>query len=443
MAVQSEIQAAINQIANRRNISVESILDSIADSIKTAINRQYDADVNIEVEIDEDGDLVAYVDKEVVKKVKNEVVEISTEEAKRIAPDVEEGDTVSVEVSFNQFGRIAAQAAKNALISNVSTAERNAILDKIRAMEGEISSAKVRRMRGKVAIVEVEGGMARLPEEEQIPNEYYKINETYRVVIVGVEEVNGRDEIIVSRSRPEFLAKLFELEVPEISSDTVEVKAVAREVGSRSKVAVHTDQEGIDPVGSCIGQQGARINAIMNELGGEKVDVILWHEDKDKFIENALSPAEVKSVTYDEKEGEALVKVADDQLSLTIGRGGQNVRLAAHLTDAKITVQSPSLEGEGIADDEDVDEIYEQTSKVREKMEKDSSESEDTDSADSEKGSNVEEDAEEADSEKDSDTEKDTEKVDSDAEKLEEETDTNSEEDQVADNEDNEEVADK
>ncbi|MBN1374155.1 transcription termination/antitermination protein NusA [Candidatus Dojkabacteria bacterium] len=368
MAVQSELMTAINQISADRGIDADTVYQSITDAIKSAYEKEYGSDVEIDIDIDQrEGILKAFLTKTVVKSVENNQTQVSKKEADTLTGQkVKIGDKIKVEVPVSDFGRIAARAAKNVLIGSIRTAERESIFDDIQTKIGNVVSAKIQRMRGETAIVEVDRAIAIMPPEEQIGNEFYKIGERYRVMIKGVEEVNNRKEVIVSRATNEFLAGLFEIEIPEIASGSVEIKSTAREVGFRSKVAVTSDQEGIDPIGSCIGQKGVRISNIMNELGTEKVDVIEWAENPERFIANALSPAKVIDVKINNKN-EAIVNVDDDQVSLAIGREGQNVRLAAKLTGYKITVTAKSLKKK-LTSESDVEELNKAAIEMREKI---------------------------------------------------------------------------
>ncbi|HOU75778.1 MAG TPA: transcription termination factor NusA [Candidatus Dojkabacteria bacterium] len=371
MAVQTELMTAINQIASERSITKEEVIATISESIQTAIKKEYGEDMQTEIHFDEnDGSMMLYVVKIVVSRVVNKNTQISVKEAKEIGINAKKDEIVKIELPLHQFGRIAAQAAKNALIQGVRTAEKQSIFKEITHKKGSVVTAKIQRMRGRTAVVEIDKAIGLLTPEEQIPNEYYKLNERYRVLIVGIEEINGQEEILVSRSRNEFLEGLFELEIPEISSGTVVIKKIVRDPGIRSKVAVFTDQEGIDPQGSCIGQRGVRITNIMNELGTEKVDIILWNDNPVKFISNALSPAKTLEIKINNKTKEAKVAVEDDQLSLAIGREGKNVKLAAMLTGFMITITSPTLKGKSISSNAEVNDMYDTLSIVREKIEK-------------------------------------------------------------------------
>ncbi len=258
---------------------------------------------------------------------------------------------------------MAAQTAKQVIIQRLREAERKMVFDEFSGRVGELVHATVQRREGRLVFIDLGHATALLPPDEQIPRERYEIGNRYKVILTAVNAGHRGPEIVVSRSHPDLVRKLFEFEVPEISSGSVELKAVAREAGMRSKIAVSTDEDNIDPVGSCVGQRGTRVQTIISELGGEKIDIVEWSEDTESFITSALSPAEIKKVELNDEQQSALVTVAEDQLSLVIGRSGQNVRLAAKLTGWKIDVISEggSLVDEGgesadLVSDEDIKE---------------------------------------------------------------------------------------
>ena len=277
-----------------------------------------------------------FATKVVVDSVKDEEIEIALNEAELISPNVELGDSVEIEMPSDDLGRIATQTAKQVLLQKIRESEKEAVISEFNDKIGEVFTALMQRMQKGMAVMEIGKATAYMPQEEQISNEFYRVGDRYKVLLKSIVD----SSIIVSRADPQFLIELFKLEVPEIESGVVEIKAVAREAGSRSKIAVVSHQDGIDPIGSCVGQRGMRIANIMNELGEEKIDIIEWDEDVEKFVANALSPAKVESV--DIEDDTATVVVPSDQLSLAIGRDGQNVRLAWKLTDIKI-----DIEGEG------------------------------------------------------------------------------------------------
>jgi N utilization substance protein A len=275
-----------------------------------------------------------------VKKIRfNSDRHIMIEEAKKTQKDIKPEDEIEFPLPRpEKFGRIAAQTAKQVLLQRIREAERESILSEFIQKKGEILSGIIQRKEGDTIFVDIGKTVAVLPREEQIPGEFYKVSSRMRFYCLQIKETSREPEVILSRSHPKFLSKLFEIEVPEVSSGVIEIKSVAREAGSRSKIAVATTEEGVDPVGACVGQRGTRVNAVMQELGREKIDIITWKEEAAGFIENALSPAKVVDVKI--KKNKAEVKVPEDQISLAIGRDGQNVRLASELTGWKIDVKS-------------------------------------------------------------------------------------------------------
>jgi len=288
---------------------------------------------NVEGEISEELEV-----EKIPKKVKfNPDRHIMLDEAQKIKKDAKAGDEIEFPVPASQnFGRIAAQTAKQVLLQQLKEAERQVILEEFKQKEGEIVSGVIQRREGDTIFVDLGRTVGLLLKEDQIPGEFYKLGTRMRFYLLKVKETSRGPEIYLSRSHPKFLSKLFELEVPEIVSGSVEIKAVAREAGSRSKIAVASKEEGVDPVGSCVGTRGTRVNAVMQELGREKIDIIAFSEKPEEFIENALSPAKVIQVKIEGNR--AQVEVPKDQLSLAIGRDGQNVRLASELTGWKIDV---------------------------------------------------------------------------------------------------------
>ena len=296
------------------------------------------------------------------KKVRfNPEKHLMVEDAKKIKPDVEPGEELTFPMPYDEvagYGRIAAQNAKQVILQRIREAEREAVFDEYKDKEGEIVSGLVQRMEGRNIYIDIGRSAGVLPPEEQIPGEHYRIGERVKVLIALVEKNPRGPGVFLSRANPRLLRKLFELEVPEIASGAVEIKAVAREPGSRSKIAATSHEGGVDPVGSLVGQKGVRVSTVIQELGGEKIDIISWSDDPKELIANSLSPAKVVSVELDERRREARVTVPDDQLSLAIGKRGQNVRLAAKLTGWKIDVRAPVTGGktdEPEASDTDAD----------------------------------------------------------------------------------------
>ena len=274
------------------------------------------------------------------KFVFNQERHIMLDEARKLKPDVELSEEMSFPMpAHTDFGRIAAQTAKQVIIQRLREAEREIVLEEFKSKEGEIFTAQVQRYEWKNVIFDLGRTTGIMYYEDQIPGERYRIGERMKVYIVRVDVTNRGPLVVVSRAHPTLIKKLFELEVPEITAGTVEIKAVSREAGSRSKIAVTTTQEGVDPIGSCVGQKGTRVGAVIFEINGEKIDIIEWSDEPAKFIANAISPAKALDVEVNEARRESRVMVAPDQLSLAIGKGGQNVRLAAHLTGWKIDVK--------------------------------------------------------------------------------------------------------
>ncbi len=276
----------------------------------------------------------------------NEERHIMVKEAKKIQKDTKPGDEIKLKLEAKtDYGRIAAQTAKQVILQKIREAEREAVLSEFRSKEGELVSGVVQRVEGRAVFVDLGKTLGMLPAEEQVPGEFYRIGQRLRFFLLRVEDSPRGPLLYLSRAYPKFISKLFELEVPEIGTGTVEIKGIAREAGSRSKVAVVSTEEGVDPVGSMVGQRGTRVSAVINELGGEKIDIVQWAEDPAAYIAHALSPARVLHAEIEEKN-KAVAIVTEDQLSLAIGRDGQNVRLAAKLTGWKIDVRTP--EGEEV-----------------------------------------------------------------------------------------------
>ena len=368
MAMISEFVAAINQIAAERGIEKEEIFEALESAILVAYKKEKYADLiktyeeeeeedenapgsNLSVELDrETGEFKLIATKEVVEKVKDEEKEISVSEAEMISSTVEAGDSVQIEMPLEDFGRIAAQTAKQVILQKIRESEKDAVISEYSDKIGEVFNALMQRMQKGQVIFEIGKATAYMPPEEQISNEFYRFGDRYKVLLKEIVD----SQMIVSRADPKFLIELFKLEVPEIESGVLEVKSIAREAGSRSKMAVYSNQEGVDPIGSCVGQRGIRIANVMNELGEEKIDIIEWDEDSERFVANALSPAKVDNVEIDGET--ATVTVADDQLSLAIGRDGQNVRLAWKLTGFKIDIVGSGGE---VIKEEDLEEIEE------------------------------------------------------------------------------------
>jgi transcription termination/antitermination protein NusA len=341
MATISEFAAAVNQICAERGIDPDEVYEALESAILAAYKKDFGGGETMHAEVDRaTGEIKLIADKEVVTDVTDEDTQIDIVEARKMEPNLEEGDHVEIEISIPGFGRIATQTAKQVILQKMRESEKEAVVEEFKEKMGTVITGLVQRMMGPTAVVEIGKAVAYMPPEEQIPNEFYKIGERYKFLL---KEIREGQEMIVSRGAPEFLEELFKLEVPEMESGAVEIKETAREAGSRSKVAVVSHQDGVDPIGSCVGQRGMRIANVMSELGEEKIDIIEWAEEIEDFIANALGPAQVEKVEIID-EGVARVTVSDEQLSLAIGKDGQNVRLAAKLTGHKIDITAPGLD---------------------------------------------------------------------------------------------------
>lgn len=334
---------AIEDLEKENGITKESMLETIETALVTAYKRNYDCeDENVKVTMDkETGEIHVYMQKEVVEEVENDKTQISLENAKEIDKKVKVGDVLDKELIPKNFGRIAAGTAKQVIIQKIREASREFLYNEYNERKGEIVSGLVQKADGGVVVVDLGRIEGIMPLKEQIPTEKYHVNDKIRACVVDVEKgLKGSTQVIISRSHNDFVRKLFELEIPEIYEGLIEIKSVSRDPGNRCKVAVYSANENIDPVGSCVGQKGIRIQNIINELNGEKIDVIEWNEDPSIYISSALLPAQVMAVDIKDEEHFAQVIVPDDQLSLAIGKAGQNARLAAKLTNWKIDIKS-------------------------------------------------------------------------------------------------------
>lgn len=343
----SELILAIEELEKENGIDKDSLLESIQAALVTAYKRNFDSAENVKVTMNSvTGEIHVFAEKEVVEKredVENDKLQICLEDAKKIGKGLEVGDVAEIEQVPKNFGRIAAQTAKQVIIQKIREASRDFLFNEFSQRKGEIVSGIVQKADGGVVVLDLGKLEGIMPVKEQIPSEKYKVNDKIRAYIVDVERgMKGAPQVIVSRAHNDFVRKLFELEIPEIYEGVIEIKSVSRDPGNRSKVAVYSPNENIDPVGSCVGQKGIRIQNIINELSGEKIDVIEWNEDPSIYISAALLPAQVLAVDIHEEEKFAQVIVPDDQLSLAIGKAGQNARLAAKLTNWKIDIKSES-----------------------------------------------------------------------------------------------------
>ena len=346
-----ELVLALEELENEKGIKKSYLIEAIEQALVTAYKRNFDSAENVKVVMDrETGAAHLYAVKEVVEAVEDFKLQISLEEAKTISKKLEIGDNVDIEMVPKDFGRIAAQTAKQVIIQKLREAEREIVYTEFNERKGEIVSGLVQKADSNIIVMDLGKLEGIMPAKEQIPTEKYKVNDKVRGYVLDVVKgLKGTPQVIVSRACPDFVRKLFEFEIPEIYEGLIEIKSVSRDPGYRSKVAVYSNNENIDPVGSCVGQKGVRIQNIINELSGEKIDVIEWNPDPSIYIASALLPAQVMAVDIKEEEKFAQVIVPDDQLSLAIGKSGQNARLAARLTNWKIDIKSESQFREMIA----------------------------------------------------------------------------------------------
>ncbi|MFA6524193.1 MAG: transcription termination factor NusA [Candidatus Paceibacterota bacterium] len=364
-------KSALEQLEEERKIPKEKILDAIEQAMAAAYKKDYgkkgqiirakfDLETGktdffqVKIVVDETIAKIEEGEEEEEYSIKDESDErvrfnaehhIMLEDAKKIKKGVELNDEVIFPLeSKDDYGRIAAQTAKQVIIQKIREAERTSIIDEYGTKEGEIISGIVQKVERGNVYIDFNRATGVLPAEEQIPGEFFQRGQRLRAYLYSVEDTPRGINLRLSRTHPKFIEKLFSIEAPEIQNGIVEIKSIAREAGARSKIAVHSNDEHIDPVGSCVGQKGTRVNTITQELGGEKIDIIPWSEDPREYISNSLSPAKVISIEVDEKEHKAIVEVSDDQLSLAIGKGGQNVRLAAKLTGWRIDIKGDGKE---------------------------------------------------------------------------------------------------
>lgn len=341
----TELLQAMDELEKNNGIKKETLMESIEQALLIAYKRNFDSqDENIKIVLDKvDGQMHVYQEKDIVENVEDDKKEITLEDAKKINPSYELGEKVEIELIPKEFGRIAAQTARQVITQKIREETRNVIFNEFEQKKGEIVTGLVQKSNGGAVILDLGKIEGIMPKKEQIPTETYNVNDKIKACIIKVEKgAKGSTQIILSRASTEFVRRLFEIEIPEIYEGVIEIKSISREAGSRSKVAVYSQNPNIDPVGSCVGQKGIRIQNIINELNGEKIDVIEWNEDPSIFISTALLPAKVLAVDIHEDEKFAQVIVADDQLSLAIGKGGQNAKLAARLTNWKIDIKSES-----------------------------------------------------------------------------------------------------
>ena len=346
----TELLEALNMLEKEKEISKETLLDAIENSLLNACKNHFGKADNIKVIMDHDTcDYQLFAEKTVVETVEDPLEQISLDEASQLDGHYDLGDIVRVPIESKSFGRIATQNAKNLILQKIREEERKVVYDQYFEKEKDIVTGIVQRYVGKNVSINLGKADAMLTENEQVKGEVFKPTERIKLYVVEVKNTTKGPKILVSRTHPELVKRLFESEVTEVRDGIVEIKSIAREAGSRTKIAVWSNDPDVDPVGACVGMNGARVNAIVNDLKGEKIDIINWNEDPCVFIENALSPSKVVSVAVDVEEKSAEVVVPDYQLSLAIGKEGQNARLAARLTGYKIDIKSESQAAEEAA----------------------------------------------------------------------------------------------
>lgn len=348
---------AMDDIEKEKGISKDQLIDAIESALVSAYKKNYGTSQNVRVSIDREmGDIDVFMRRDIVDEVKDPFTEIEIEEAVSIDPEYEVGDVIEYQVTPKDFGRIAAQTAKQVVVQRIREAERGMIYDDYINRQSEIVTGIIHRISNDTVFINMGKTEGILPVNEQVRGEKYIVNNRIKVYIMDVKKTTKGPQIYLSRSHPGLVKRLFELEVPEIQDGIVEIKSIAREAGSRTKIAVYTEDENIDPVGSCVGSRGIRVQAVVDELFDEKIDIITWNVNPEEMIKSALSPAKVEKVIINEEEKSATVIVPDYQLSLAIGKEGQNVRLAAKLCGWKIDIKSHTQFFPEDIDDEEVEE---------------------------------------------------------------------------------------
>jgi N utilization substance protein A len=343
--MQTELSRVIDSVCKDKGVERSAIIAAVEDAVVSAAQKLFKMDGKIkELEAhynEEEGEIELFEFKTVVDSVEDPETEISIEDAKEHDPDVEEGDVIGVKIS-PEFTRIAIQNAKQKILQKLKEAEGKVIYEEFKNRKGELVSGIVRRIERNAIIVDIGRTEAILPHEHQVPKEYYKLKERIRAILIDIRETKRIPQLILSRAHPDFVRRLFEAEVPEIAEGIVEIKGIARDPGVRTKIAVASNDPDVDPVGACVGMKGSRVQNIIAELRGEKIDIVPWSADPARYVCNALSPAQVNKVIIDESNRAMEVIVDDDQLSLAIGRRGQNVRLASRLTDWRVDIKTES-----------------------------------------------------------------------------------------------------
>jgi N utilization substance protein A len=347
----SELKRMIDQVAREKGLDREILINTLEEAMRSAARRKLGSKVEVDVAYNDDlGEVEVFEFREVVEQITDPETQISLKQAHKLDPDCEVGDELGVKVDTGDFGRIAAQSAKQVIIQRMKDAERDIIFEDFKDRKGEIIHGIVQRFDKGAIIVNLGRTEAVLPPREQVPREGYRPGDRIRAYVLDVKRISRGPQIILSRTHPGFIQALFELEVPEIAENIVTVEGVAREPGSRTKLGVSSSDRDVDPVGACVGMKGSRVQAVVQELRGEKIDIIAYDPDPARYVVNALAPAEISRVVVDEVNQTMEVIVADEMLSLAIGRRGQNVRLASKLTGWKIDVKSESKYGESLRD---------------------------------------------------------------------------------------------
>lgn len=337
----TDLKRMIDHVSREKGVEKEILIQALEEAVKAAAKKTFGLERDIEVSFNDDlGEIEVFEFKEVVSEVEDEHLQVSLDEAKELDPESELGDSLGMKMDMGAFGRIAAQSAKQVIMQRLKEAERDIVYDDFKDRKGEIINGIVQRFDKGAIVVNLGRTEAELPGREQIPRESYRQGDRIRAYILDVKQFSRGPQIILSRTHPNFLSALFETEVPEISEGIVQIVQVAREPGSRAKIAVSSKESDVDPVGACVGMKGSRVQAVVQELRGEKIDIVTWDSDPAKFVCNALAPAEIVRVIVEEANQSMEVVVPDDQLSLAIGKRGQNVRLASRLTGWRLDVTS-------------------------------------------------------------------------------------------------------
>ena len=348
----TDLLRTIDQVSRDKGIDSKTLIEALEEAVSSAVKKKFGSEYELEVSFNtEIGEIEVFEFKEVVENVTDKRLQVSLEEARKLDPESEIGDSLGMKTEIDALGRIAAQSAKQVITQRLREAERDAVYDDFKARKGEIINGIVQRFDKGSIIVNLGKSEAELPAKEQIPKETYMQGDRIRAYIYDVKQFSRGPQIILSRTHPNLLSALFENEVPEISDGIVTIMQIAREPGSRAKIAVASKDRDVDPVGACVGMKGSRVQAVVQELRGERIDIITWDPDAAKFVCNALAPAEILRVIVDEENRSMEVVVQDDQLSLAIGKRGQNVRLASRVTNWKLDVISDSKYNERLQED--------------------------------------------------------------------------------------------